>query len=194
MELKFNSNGGAFIAEFVATSDFNLHIEGVNESEIVIYQRGSESGQYAFVRGAKPYPSYGKVYDFDFVGAVYPKYIMVKSEVEPTLAVVTSAGEVTEVSPSFGKFSIKIHEFGSGDSVIPTDTPAIEYELPKEDATWQDVIAANEAFYVGPYDNVLWRHDGEDYIISSEYKDPLNMGEVAPTDKVIKDKEYLAIA
>ena len=93
MELNFilKENSGAYVAEFEATSDFNLHIEGVVEGNVRVYQRGSASGDYALVRGAMMYPAYGKVYDMDFTAAVYPKYMKVVCETEPAMAVVTFA-------------------------------------------------------------------------------------------------------
>lgn len=88
MELKFNSNGGAFIAEFVATSDFNLHIEKPSGA-IYVFVKSVENGKYDSAN--LHIPAGDSVIDYDFIASVYPKYIMVKSEVEPTLAVVTFA-------------------------------------------------------------------------------------------------------
>ena len=89
MTLEFTKNQNVWSAEFKAESDFNLHIEGVKEGDVEIYQRGTESGAYSHVRGATPYPSFSNVYDFDFAGVVYPKYIKVECPVEPTMAIVT---------------------------------------------------------------------------------------------------------
>ena len=93
MELNFilNENSGAYVAEFKATSDFNIHIEGVVEGNVRVYQRGTADGEYAYVREATPYPSFSNVYDFDFAAAVYPKWIKVVCPVMPTKAVVTTA-------------------------------------------------------------------------------------------------------
>ena len=91
MTLNFTKNhaSGAWVAEFEATSDFNLHIEGVVEGNVRVYQRGSADGAYAYVRTATPYPSYSNVYDFDFTALVYPKYIKVVCPVQPSMAEVT---------------------------------------------------------------------------------------------------------
>ena len=89
MKLNFEKNESVWAAEFTATKDFNLHIEGVTEGTVSVYQRGSAEGEFAFVRSATPYPSYGKVYDFDFSALVYPKYIKVVCAAEPTMAEVT---------------------------------------------------------------------------------------------------------
>lgn len=56
-----------------------------------VYQRTSGE-KYALVdESAKVYSQYKDVYDYDFVGMVYPKYIRVASATEPSLAVVTFA-------------------------------------------------------------------------------------------------------
>lgn len=91
MELVFTKENGRWVAEFEVTGDFNLHVEGVTDGNVAVYQRGASSGEYAFVRNAVAYPSYGKVYDYDFAALVYPKYIKIVSEVEPTMAIVTFA-------------------------------------------------------------------------------------------------------
>jgi hypothetical protein len=90
MELVFTETAtGSWSAEFEATADFNLHIEGVAEGNVRVYQRGTPSGKYADVRSATPYPSFSYVYDFDFTALVYPKYIKVICPNEPEVAVVT---------------------------------------------------------------------------------------------------------
>jgi hypothetical protein len=89
MELNFTKEGDRFVSEFEATADFNLHIDGVLEGNVSIYQRGTSSGGYAFVRGATPSPSYGNVYDMDFSALVYPKYIKVSCATKPSIGVVT---------------------------------------------------------------------------------------------------------
>lgn len=88
MELNFVSNGGAFISEFDATSDFKLHIEGLLLSDFRIYQR-TAGNNYELVAGLPVAPDYGKTLDYDFTAMVYPKSIKIVSEVEPTVATVT---------------------------------------------------------------------------------------------------------
>lgn len=92
MNLEFakNNETNSWECEFSTPSDFNLHIEGVAEGKVYIYQRGTASGEYAYVKDATPYPSLSKVYDYDFSAAVYPKYIKVVCATEPTMAVVTT--------------------------------------------------------------------------------------------------------
>lgn len=93
MTLNFtkNQDSGAWVAEFEATSDFNLHIEGVVEGNVRVYQRGTADGEYAYVREATPYPSFSNVYDFDFSALVYPKWIKVVCPVKPSKAEVMFA-------------------------------------------------------------------------------------------------------
>jgi hypothetical protein len=91
MEINFTKEGNGFVSEFEATGDFNLHIEGVLEGNVSVYQRGTSSGRYAYVKGSTPFPSAGNVYDYDFSALVYPKYIKVICVTEPTMAVVTMA-------------------------------------------------------------------------------------------------------
>lgn len=92
MELVFNLNQDRWEAEFEATADFNLHVEGVREGNVSVFQRGSAEGNYAFVRDSVPYPSLNtNVYDYDFSAVVYPKYIKVSCATQPTMAVVTFA-------------------------------------------------------------------------------------------------------
>lgn len=91
MEINFTKDGNGFVSEFEATGDFNLHIEGVPEGSISVYQRGTSYGSYAYVKGSTPYPSAGNVFDYDFSALVYPKYIKVICSTKPTMAVVTMA-------------------------------------------------------------------------------------------------------
>lgn len=91
MELNFTEKNNRWVAEFEATADFNLHIEGVVEGNISIFQRGTSSGEYAYVKEGTPYPSLNATYDYDFTAIVYPKYMKVSCETQPTMAVVTFA-------------------------------------------------------------------------------------------------------
>lgn len=86
--LTFNQVGDKYVAEFEATTDFNLHIERNESGFLFVNQRITSSGAYDSIKGASF--NYGDaVVDMDFTGAIYPKYIQVVSKVMPTLAVVT---------------------------------------------------------------------------------------------------------
>lgn len=93
MELQFVKQGSRYIAEFQTTGDFNLHIERKESGFLYVNQRTTASGKYDSIRGTSF--NYGDpVVDVDFVGTIYPKYIQVVSKVMPTMAEVTSQGEV----------------------------------------------------------------------------------------------------
>lgn len=90
MELVFNKVQSTWVAEFEATADFNLHLEGVKRGDIMVYQRGSATGQYAQVNDVKADSSY-TTYDCDYTALVYPKYIKVSCRTQPSMGVVTFA-------------------------------------------------------------------------------------------------------
>jgi hypothetical protein len=118
MEIKFTKNGEKFVSEFTATADFNLHLEGVVEGKVKVYQRSTAGGEYAYVRAATPYPSFSKVYDYDFSALVYPKYIKVVTDVEPEYAEVVTDGEVTEIKSQ----SKEIEVTSNGTTEVAPDT------------------------------------------------------------------------
>lgn len=90
MELVFNKIENEWVAEFEATSDFNLHLERVKNGFLEIKQRGCPEGEFERVYEAGGIFA-GKVYDRDFGALVYPKWIKVTSSVEVTKGVVTEA-------------------------------------------------------------------------------------------------------
>lgn len=95
MDLIFTkSEKGAWVAEFEATADFNLHIERDKGGNLMLYQRTNGGGWDIVNDFANP--RFGAI-DYDCAALIYPKFIKVVSEVEPTYAAVTSAGEVTEI-------------------------------------------------------------------------------------------------
>lgn len=118
MEIKFTKNGEKFVSEFTATADFNLHLEGVVEGKVKVYQRSTAGGEYAYVRAATPYPSFSKVYDYDFSALVYPKYIKVVTDVDPEYAEVVTDGEVTEIKSQ----SKEIEVTSNGTTEVTPDT------------------------------------------------------------------------
>lgn len=96
MTLNFTKNEhGTWIAEFEVTADFNLHIEREKGGDILLYQKTSGGG-YDIVDGFGNQRHQG-VIDYDCTALVYPKWIKIVSEVEPTYATVMSDGEVTEI-------------------------------------------------------------------------------------------------
>lgn len=89
MDLTFNKEGKNFVAEFEATADFNLHIERNQGGNILLYQKTAGQG-YDIVDNFGVQKHQG-VIDIDFTALIYPKYIKVVSEVQPTLGIVTFA-------------------------------------------------------------------------------------------------------
>lgn len=91
MELNFEKQGTKWVAEFKVTGDFNLHIEREEKGFLFVQQRTTSDGEYDSVKESNFSPSDG-VIDMDFVALVYPKWIKVVSESEPTMAVVLPEG------------------------------------------------------------------------------------------------------
>lgn len=185
MDLTFNKDGGSFVAEFVATADFNLHIEK-SGGDIRIMQKTTENGKYDSIDGLY-IPAGNPVIDYDFVASIYPKYIKIVSEVEPTLAVVTSAGEVTEIGAK-NTFSIKKHVVVD-DTPQPTDEPAMVFEFPREGMTWREYCAENSDFVLGA--------DGEYSMVGYKGTHVLSTttdfsSVVLGDDSIISGYEYLA--
>ena len=88
MELSFIKSGSKYVCEVQVTSDFNLHIEREDSGFLYVQQRTTFDGEYDSVSGADFSPS-DTIIDVDFTALVYPKWIKIVTEVEPTLAVVT---------------------------------------------------------------------------------------------------------
>ena len=81
MELNFNKEGNVWVADFEATSDFNLHLERSDDGLIKVMQRGTTEGEYvdSFITSGD---NQMKNFDCDFAALVYPKYIKVISGTE----------------------------------------------------------------------------------------------------------------
>jgi hypothetical protein len=92
MELNFTSNGGAYIAEFEAVSEFNIHIEK-ESGRCEMYQSTVAGGNYARVESFGNMSLAGTI-DKDMPGFVFTKYMRIVSEVLPTKAVVTFPADV----------------------------------------------------------------------------------------------------
>lgn len=145
MELKFTKDGEKFISEFTATADFNLHLEGVVEGNVKVYQRSTAGGEYAYVRGATPYPSFSDVYDYDFSALVYPKSIKVVTNVEPVVAEVVTDGEVI---PSAGGGSGDEYEYVDVSSLTTEQKLIILYFATTLKSEMEDMKAIQSGPYV----------------------------------------------
>lgn len=95
-ELVFVKQGSKYVSEFEVTKDFNLHIERGKGGILYLQQRTTDVGMYDSVNNADFAPM-DLIVDYDFSSLVYPKYIKVVSEVEPSYAAITTDGEVTEI-------------------------------------------------------------------------------------------------
>lgn len=86
MELTFNKEGSIYVSEFQVDSDFNLHLEkGVGF--VKAYQR-TAGDKFALIKDFGNHNG-DHVIDVDIVGTVYPKYMKIECEVNPTVAQVT---------------------------------------------------------------------------------------------------------
>lgn len=94
MELNFTKVGGLYVAEFTAENDFALHIEK-SAGYLRLKQSSVAGAKYAFVRSAR-FDDHELVIDEIVYSAVYPVNICVESVVLPTMAIVSSEGDITE--------------------------------------------------------------------------------------------------
>lgn len=121
MELQFTqTEKGFYVAEFEATADFNLHVEHKAIGQVLMYQ-STGTGDYALIEGVKQLE--GKtVFDYDFTALVYPKRIKIVSMSEPTYAIITTDGEVTEY-----KVQSKSVEVTANGSMVVTPDAGFAY-------------------------------------------------------------------
>ena len=90
MEILFEKKGSAWVSEFEATGDFNLHIERVSDGRFLVHQKSVAGGEYDIVDTVSHMDlDHKAVIDLDFTALVYPKFIKVGCATEPTMAVVT---------------------------------------------------------------------------------------------------------
>jgi hypothetical protein len=88
MDLNFRNEENKWVAEFQATSNFNLHIERTGLGSIVVSQRGTDNGEYDTAFIETRYEGQ-RVFDCDFGALVFPKWIKVISGSEVIKGVVT---------------------------------------------------------------------------------------------------------
>lgn len=89
--ITFEREGNQYVATFEATGDFALHIERDELGPVTVETSTVPDANFALVDEFPTGARNKLVIDYDFVGVVYPKYIRVSSDTEPTLAVVTFA-------------------------------------------------------------------------------------------------------
>lgn len=89
--ITFEKVGTRYEAEFTANGNFALHIERANGGVITLEQTSVQGGQYAPVMGFSQNWRNFPVIDTTIVGDVFPVYIKIVSETQPSMAVVTEA-------------------------------------------------------------------------------------------------------
>lgn len=88
MNVEFTKTGEVYRGEFTVTSDFNIHIEKETAGDCYLYVKGVADGEYA----SAVFPSnylFNKIIDFDLSALVYPKYVLIQSDVPVDKCVVT---------------------------------------------------------------------------------------------------------
>lgn len=90
MEINFTKQNGVYVAEFVVTGNFNIHMERVDDGLIRIMQRSSDEGEYVDFFSTSG-ENQLKNFDCDFGALVYPKYIKLISGTQVTKCEVTIA-------------------------------------------------------------------------------------------------------
>lgn len=93
--LIFKKESKGYVSEFKVNGPFNIHLEKSKPGKIYFKQRGSDQGEYDIIKAAD-YSSRDLIIDDDYSSPVglYPKWIRIESEVEPSVAVVSSNAEV----------------------------------------------------------------------------------------------------
>ena len=133
--IEFVKVGEAYVAAFQIGADFALHIERSEAGPLTMGLSSIPDSQFALVENFPERARHQTVTDYTFVGEVYDKYIKIVSSTEPTLAVVTSSGELTPIEIP----------------VEPEDGGVIEYhfEIPME-----NYIDNESGFVTGDYSEV----------------------------------------
>ena len=119
MELTFNKTAGGYIAEYVATTHFNLHIEG--GGRVLLYKR--TSGEHGDLIASIP----SNVVDVDIAVNIPATFTIVLTERPSLVTITTAEGEVIN-------------------AVIPEETPEgyEEFEL----ADGKVLSGSDEMIYV----------------------------------------------
>lgn len=86
--LEFIKKENEYVAEFKATNDFNLHIERSIGGRLSVLQKTVEDGNYSEAFSTDRVAE-AKIFDYDFTGVVYPKWIQVSSASPVEYGVVT---------------------------------------------------------------------------------------------------------
>lgn len=88
MEVSIIKSGRRYVGEFTVTEDFNLHVEKECAGYMSLSQRTTDKGDYASLQNAGQV-FYNQVIDIDIQAAIYPKYLLIESEVPIIKCIVT---------------------------------------------------------------------------------------------------------
>lgn len=205
MDLIFNYvEGEGYVAEFQATSDFNLHLERKSTGFIVVKQRGTENGSYenAWSKGVL---EGAMVIDRDFGALVYPKCIKVVSGSEVVTASVNFnvgggsgngsegqgniAGEYYALKPVEGFYPYEYNscvvflgllsevKFGEFNIVYPTARILSSYWYSHQFNSPSAVLGNTTAFCFRPIKRLIEGGDGTLYTFNT-LQDALNNEEL----------------
>ena len=89
--ISFSKVGNEYVAEFSVNGNFALHIERNVAGYVKVEQSSVQGGGYAPVMDFPMATRNHKVVDVTFTGEVFPMYLKVTCETQPTSAVVTEA-------------------------------------------------------------------------------------------------------
>lgn len=91
-----NPVSGLYETEFQIEKDAVLHVERAVSGRLKLGVRTTGAGKYALVDEFEG-QDYKSTIDAELTGEIYPKWVKVSSESEPTYGEVVSDGEVTEI-------------------------------------------------------------------------------------------------
>lgn len=140
MELAFQKIDGQWVAEFEATSDFNINLDRVSKGALTIYQKGSKDGTYASQASYRNTKDSENI-DADITALVYPKYIKVVSQTEVVKGIVTMDGEGGSSGSGGGLRPITADDFSS---IVLYNS-----ETGSMDAIFSDTITLNGQTTIG---------------------------------------------
>lgn len=83
--LQFTQDGDGYSVEFTANADYALHVERQEGGFLAIYQRSSDTGEYARCMIPSGLLN-AKVIDYAFSHGVYPMHVKIFSETNVTIA------------------------------------------------------------------------------------------------------------
>lgn len=95
MELSFIKTENGYVSEFKVESDFNLHVETEDNGAIELHQTSVEGANYDKVERLNS-NYHDRVVDKTIIVPLPPMWLKITSTTRPTLAIVTSNGEITE--------------------------------------------------------------------------------------------------